>query len=213
MNRKQKRLAEQVIVITGASSGIGLATARMAAKKGARLVVAARNENALRQLTQEIRDAGSEGACVVADVGDEAQVREIARVAQERFGGFDTWVNNAGIGIYGPLQEGTIEDYRRLFDTNFWGVVYGSLEAVRHLSERGGSLINVGSTVSDRALFLQGMYSASKHAVKGFTDALRMEVEQAGKPVSVTLIWTRSRACPRRSTHPKPSPRRFCTAP
>jgi short-subunit dehydrogenase len=188
MKLRLKAIKDQVIVITGASSGIGLATARMAAKKGARLVLAARNEEALRQLADEIQQNGGEATYVVADVGDEERVYHIARVAQERFGGFDTWVNNAGIGIYGRTLDGTTEDHRRLFDTNFWGVVYGSTAAVPCLAERGGALINVGSTVSDRTVFLQGMYSASKHAVKGYTDSLRMEVEQAGMPISVTLI-------------------------
>jgi short-subunit dehydrogenase len=188
MNVRLKALKDQVIVLTGASSGIGLTTARLAAKRGARLVLAARNREALAQLVEEIRSAGGEAEYVVADVGSERDVNEIAGVALERYGGFDTWINNAGGGIYGRLTEVLTEDHRRLFETNFWGVVYGSLVAVRHLGERGGALINVGSVVSDRVVPLQGMYSASKHAVKGFTDALRMELEAAGAPVSVTLI-------------------------
>jgi short-subunit dehydrogenase len=185
---KLKRLEEQVIVLTGASSGIGLATARMAAKRGARLVLAARNEEALNALTEEIREQGGQAVYVVADVGSEDDVQRIARIAEDRFGGFDTWINNAGGGIFGRIMEISTEDHRRLFETNFWGVVYGSRAAARILSQRGGALINIGSVVSDRAVPLQGMYSAAKHAVKGFTDALRMELEAAGAPVSVTLI-------------------------
>jgi len=90
--------------------------------------------------------------------------------------------------IYGKLSEVSIEDMRRVFETNFWGLVYGSLEAARHLKERGGAIINIGSTLSDRAIPMQGIYSASKHAVKGFTDALRMELESDGAPISVTLV-------------------------
>jgi hypothetical protein len=100
----------------------------------------------------------------------------------------DTWVNDAGASIYGRIEEVSIEDAKRLFDTNFWGVVYGSRVAIEHLRRTGGALINLGSVVSDRAIPLQGMYSASKHAVKGFTDTLRMELEEQGAPVSVTLI-------------------------
>lgn len=183
-----KNLSAQVLVITGASSGIGLTTARMAARRGARLVLAARSEEALRQLTEEINSGGGEATYVVADVGSEEDVRRIEEKATERFGGFDTWVNNAGVSIYGNLSEVSIEDMRRLFDTNFWGVVYGSLVAAERLCTRGGAIINVGSTLSDRAIPVQGIYSASKHAVKGFTDALRMELEAEGAPVSVTLI-------------------------
>jgi len=188
MGIKLKRLEEQVLVLTGASSGIGLATARMAAKRGARLVLAARSENALRQLTDEIKAQGGEAVYVVADVSKQEDVRAIAAKAQEAFGGFDTWINNAGIGMYGRLEEVAVEDMRKLFETNVWGLVYGSLEAVRHLRQRGGTLVNVGSTVSERAIPLQGIYSASKHAVKGFTDALRVELEEAGAPVYVSLV-------------------------
>lgn len=188
MELQLRNLSAQVMVITGASSGIGLVTARMAARRGARLVLAARSEEALRQLAEEITSAGGEATYVVADVGSEADVRSISEKAQERFGGFDTWVNNAGVSIYGNMLDVSLEDMRRLFDTNFWGVVYGSLAAAERLRTRGGAIINVGSTLSDRAIPVQGIYSASKHAVKGFTDALRMELEAEGAPVSVTLI-------------------------
>jgi short-subunit dehydrogenase len=185
---KLKKLNEQTIVITGASSGIGLVTARMAARRGARLVLAARSEEALRRLAAEINSAGGEAIYVIADVGREEDVRRIAAAAIERFHHFDTWVNDAGVSIYGHLLDVPSEDHRRLFETNFWGVVYGSRVAAEHLRKRGGALINIGSTLSDRAIPIQGMYSASKHAVKGFTDALRMELEAAGAPVSVTLV-------------------------
>ena len=188
MSVRLKPVEEQTIVITGASSGIGLTTARMAADRGARLVLAARSEDALRELTEEIRRDGGEAEYVVADVTDPEAVREIARTAEDAFGGFDTWVNVAGAFIYGRLQDVPVEDMRKLFDTNVWGLLYGSLEAAEHLKERGGAIINIGSVLSDRALYLQGSYSASKHAVKGFTDALRMELEDEGAPVSVTLI-------------------------
>ncbi|MGB8507768.1 MAG: SDR family oxidoreductase [Pyrinomonadaceae bacterium] len=183
-----RKLSDQVVVITGASSGIGLVTARMAAKRGARLVLAARSEEALRQLVEEIKSSGGDAIYVVADVGVEEDVRRIAHTALERFGGFNTWVNNAGVSIYGNLLDVSTDDLRQLFETNFWGVVYGSVAAARHLRGRGGAIINVGSTLSDRAIPVQGMYSASKHAVKGFTNALRMELEAEGAPVSVTLI-------------------------
>jgi short-subunit dehydrogenase len=188
MKLKLKKLCEQVVVITGASSGIGLVTAREAARRGARLVVAARAEEALRRLVEEINSKGGEAVHVVADVGREEEVRAVAREAVGRFGGFDTWVNNAGVSIYGRLSETPVEDMRRLFETNFWGTVYGSLVAVEHLRRRGGALVNVGSTLSDRAIPIQGAYCASKHAVKGFTDALRMELEEEGAPVSVSLV-------------------------
>ncbi|TPE46273.1 SDR family oxidoreductase [Pontibacter mangrovi] len=183
-----KPLREQVIVITGASSGIGLATARAAAKKGAKLVLASRNEEALANVEEQIKTEGGEAIHLVADVGRREDVQRIAETAIRHFGGFDTWINNAGVSIYGKLSEVSEEDSRRLFDTNFWGVVSGSLMAADHLRNRGGAIINLGSELSDVAIPLQGMYSASKHAVKGFTDALRAELEEDEAPVSVTLI-------------------------
>jgi short-subunit dehydrogenase len=165
-----------------------LTTARRAAERGAKLVLVARNEDALRQLVFELTKKGAQAIHVVADVGIEEDMRKVAQAAIERFGGFHTWINNAGVTIFGRNEEVTLEDQRRLFQTNFWGVVHGSLIAVEHLKQHGGVLINVGSEVSDRALPLQGIYSASKHAVKGFTDSLRMELEKDGAPVAVTLI-------------------------
>lgn len=188
MGLKLRNLNKQTIVITGATSGIGLTTARMAARRGAQVVLAARNEEALQRLTEEINLAGGKAVYVLADVGNEGDVKKIAAEAINKFDNFDTWVNNAGVSIYGKLEKVPIEDFRQLFETNFWGVVYGSLTAVPHLKITGGAIINIGSTLSDRAMPLQGMYSASKHAVKGFTDALRMELEAENAPISVTLI-------------------------
>ena len=186
MPARLKPVSEHVIVITGASSGIGLATAREAARRGAKLVLAARNVDSLRRSADRLDGAGP--VVVEADVGRQEDVRHIAEMALSRFGHFDTWVNNAGVSIFGELTATPVADQRQLFETNYWGVVHGSIEAVRHLKERGGALINIGSVVSDRSIPLQGAYAASKHAVKGFTDALRMELEHGGAPISVTLI-------------------------
>lgn len=188
MHAELKKLADQVIVITGATSGIGLVTARMAAKRGASVVLNARNEEALRQVTSEINAAGGKASYVAGDVGRLDDVRAIAHEALHAFGGFDTWVNNAGVSIYGPVLDQSLEDQRRVFETNYWGVVHGSMVACEHLRQHGGALINVGSALSDRAIPLQGSYCATKHAVKGYTDALRMELEQEGAPISVSLI-------------------------
>ncbi len=187
MKINHKPLAEQVIVITGASSGIGLATAQAAITHGARIVVAARSGKDLDAL---VMAAGGplKAVAVVADVADIQQVQHIADVALSHFGIFDTWVNNAGVSIYGRIEEVSEADNRRLFDTNFWGVVNGSLVALTTLKHCGGALINIGSEVSEAVIPLQGMYSASKHAVKGFTDALRIELHAEQVPVSVTLI-------------------------
>ncbi|MFC4402849.1 SDR family oxidoreductase [Gracilibacillus xinjiangensis] len=189
-NIKLKEIKDQVIVITGASSGIGLVTARKAAAQGAKLVLAARNGEALQQLVEELREEGHSAIYVKADVGKEEDVKNLAEAAKSEYGRFDTWVNNAGVSIYGHAMDVSTEDMQRMFETNFWGVVYGSKAAVEHFKERGvpGALINVGSLFGGRGTVLQSTYSASKFAVHGWTDNLRMELEKENAPVSVTLI-------------------------
>jgi short-subunit dehydrogenase len=190
MTPRLRPLKDQVIVITGASSGIGLVTARMAAKQGARVVLTARNHEALQRAAEEItadESSGGMAAYLAADVSDESALRRVAEEAVARFGRIDTWVNGAGVSVYGRLMDISLEDQRRLFETNFWGVVIGSRTAVPHL-RKGGALINIGSVLSDRAIPLQGIYCASKHAVKAYTDSLRMELEHDRLPIAVTLI-------------------------
>lgn len=186
---KLKPLKQQTIVLTGASSGIGLATAELAAKRGARLVIASRNGAELDRIATRLRARGAEVEAVVTDVSDEAQVQELAARAIARFGGFDSWVNDAAAAVYGALDEIPTTDHRQVFDIGYWGLVYGSLAAAAHLRTRGGgAIVNVGSVLSERAMIYQGPYSAMKHAVRGFTDALRMELEAKRAQISVTLI-------------------------
>jgi NAD(P)-dependent dehydrogenase (short-subunit alcohol dehydrogenase family) len=181
-------LREQVIVITGASSGIGLVTARQAAQGGARVVLVARNGNDLERAVEHIRRQGGRAIHVVADVADSGQVERVAEAAVAEFGRFDTWVNNAAASMYGRIMDLSTEDMRRQMDVNYWGQVYGSRVAVRHMRNHGGALVNVASALADRAIPLQGNYCAAKHALKAFTDALRMELEEEGVPISVTLV-------------------------
>jgi len=197
MSLKLKKLNEQVMVITGATSGIGLATARMAAEGGAQLVLAARDGDALDTLAHEMRQRGVEVATVTADVGNPADVVRIGEVAHERFGRVDTWVNNAGTSVYGRNEDVALEDMRKVMQTNFWGVVHGSLEAVKRMKGRGGgAIVNLGSEVSDRSLPLQGTYSASKHAIKAFTESLRIELEKDKAGISLTVIKPAAIATP-----------------
>ncbi len=188
MSPKLKRLNEQVIVITGASSGIGLTTAEMAAERGAKVVLAARSEHDLTDAVARIRRRGGQATAVAADVADEAQVERIANHAMAEYGRIDTWVNNAGQGMYGRMADQPMPDKRRLFDINFWGTVYGCKYAIEHMRMQGGCIINVGSELSDLSVPLQGIYAASKHAMKGYTDSLRMELEHDRVPIWVTLV-------------------------
>ena len=188
MSVHQKQVKDQVIVITGASSGIGLATAKEAASRGARVVLNSRDPVDLSRAVQEIREDGGDATMHVGDVADRSAMEGLADAAIAAYRRIDTWINNAGVSIYGEIREVRIEDARRLFDTNYWGVVNGSLVAVEHLATFGGTLINVGSVLSETGYPLQGHYAASKHAVKGFTDSLRLELEKKDLPVIVTLI-------------------------
>ncbi|MEG3084418.1 SDR family oxidoreductase [Sphingomonas sp. PB2P12] len=187
-----KPLHDQVIVVTGATSGNGLATVEEAVRRGAAVVATARNEAALTALRDRLSADGARIAICVADVSDMAAVERVAAVAVETFGGFDSWVNNAGTGTYGTLDQVPVADHRRVFDVNYFGVLHGSLVAARHLRGRGGNgggaIVNVGSILSDRAIVEQGPYCATKHAVQALTDTLRMELEQEGAGISVTLI-------------------------
>lgn len=185
---KLKPLSEQVMVITGASSGIGLATARRAAAKGAKVMLAARNEEALAAIVKEIAAAGGEAHHLAFDIAEEGAAERLAEAALARFGRFDTWVNDAAAAMYARLEQVTLEEHRRVFEVGYFGLVQGSMAALPHLKAHGGALINLGSVLSNRAIPLQGPYCAMKAAVMQFTDTLRMELEAAGAPVSVTLI-------------------------
>ncbi|MDP9096834.1 MAG: SDR family NAD(P)-dependent oxidoreductase, partial [Pseudomonadota bacterium] len=142
-----KPVSKQTIVLTGGTSGIGLTTARMLARRGARLFLIARNEDALRTVRDEIRAGGGQAEYAVADVADKPALDAAASQAVAAFGGFDTWVNDAGAFIYGRLDTVSLEDQRRLFDVTYWGMVYGTLIAAERLKHSGGAIINVGSVL------------------------------------------------------------------
>jgi short-subunit dehydrogenase len=189
MSKRFKPLEEQVVVVTGASSGIGLATAEMAAERGARVVLVARSEDKLRTVEARLKARGLEALAVVADVSRPDEVEAAAHAAAEAFGGIDTWVSNAAESVYGRVEEVSLSDVHRLFEVNYFGVVNGAKAALPRLRHRGaGVLIHVGSVVSDAVMPLLGHYAATKHAVKAFTDALRMELEREGAPIAVCLV-------------------------
>ena len=185
---KVKPLNEQTIVITGASSGIGLATALLGAVHGANIVLVSRNATDLERIAKGINVSGGHAIYVAADVSRLADLEKVRDRAVAEFGGIDTWINNAGTSIYGYLIDTPLAEARKLFDTNFWGIVHGSTVAIPVLQKSGGVLINLGSEVSGRSIPLQGMYAATKHAVKAYTDALRMEINHLKLPIAVSLI-------------------------
>lgn len=189
MSIRLKPLGEQVIVITGASSGNGLATARLAVERGAAVVIAARNGDALEAIRSELGAGGGQVEICLADVAIEADVERIATTAIAAFGRIDSWVNNAAAATYGSIEQVSIEDHRRIFDVNYFGYLIGCRVAARVLrAGGGGAIVNVGSILGDRSIVEQGPYCATKHAVQALTDVLRMELERDAAGISVTLV-------------------------
>lgn len=189
MSVSLKPLSQQTIVITGASSGIGLATARRAARAGAKVLLVSRNDEALAEAVEQIKADGGKAAWIAADVSEYDYAEKVGAKATEEFGGFDTWVNDAASSLYARLEEVSEKEHKQVFDTGYFGTVAGSLHAAKELRKRGGgAIINVGSVLSERAVPIQGVYCAMKHAVLGFTEALRMELAEEKTGISVTLI-------------------------
>jgi NAD(P)-dependent dehydrogenase (short-subunit alcohol dehydrogenase family) len=184
-----KPVAEQVVVIVGASSGIGRASALAFAARGARVVCAARSVQALDTLVQEITSAGGTAVSVPTDVADGAAVQALAAAAEERFGRIDTWVNAAAVSVWGRVEDITSEEFDRVMRVNFLGQVHGihaALPALRRAG--GGGIIGISSVEGVRAVPLHAPYTASKWALRALYDCLRMELAQEGAPISVSTI-------------------------
>jgi NAD(P)-dependent dehydrogenase (short-subunit alcohol dehydrogenase family) len=183
-----KPIDEQVVVIMGASSGIGRAAALQLAARGAQVVVAARSEQGLHTLIDEIRAGGGQATAVVADVSDAAQVQAVADEAVATYGRIDTWVHCAAVALFAPLEDTMPEEFRRVIDVNLNGQAYGAMAALPYLKRQGGALIHISSMGAIRAVPLQSAYIASKHGIKGFAESLRAEIIHAKLPISVTNI-------------------------
>jgi short-subunit dehydrogenase len=172
-----KKIRDSVVLITGASSGIGRATALACARRGATVVVAARRAGLLEELARECERLGGRALAVPTDITDEQAVNELARKAVENFGRLDVWVNNAGVALFARLEEAPIEEYRRVFETNFFGYVYGARAALPYFREQGsGVLINNDSVVAKASQPYTSAYVTSKFAVRGLSECLREEL-------------------------------------
>ena len=182
-------LSEQVVVITGASQGIGRETALEMGRVGASVVLAARNEEALRELALEIERIGGQAEAVPTDVAEYDQVERLGARAVERFGRIDTWVNDAAVSIYATVEALTPEEMERLVRVNLLGQMFGSKVAVSHMKpRRSGTIVNIGSALSERAIPLQSAYVATKHGVQGFSEALRLELQHEDAGIDVVVI-------------------------
>jgi short-subunit dehydrogenase len=174
-----KQARAPVVVITGASSGIGRATATLLARGGAKLVLAARRKEALETVAEECRALGGEALVVPTDVRDESAVEQLAHGAIAAYGGFDVWINNAGVAMYAPFEEAPSEAFRQVLDTNLMGHVHGSRVALRHFRERErGVLIQVASALGLFAAPYMSAYVASKFAIVGLSSVLRQELRK-----------------------------------
>jgi NAD(P)-dependent dehydrogenase (short-subunit alcohol dehydrogenase family) len=184
-----KPIAEQVVVITGASSGIGRASALAFGARGARVVLAARNREALEHVARQIEASGSQAHVVVTDVAVWPQVEHLAEEAVRRFGRIDTWLNNAAVNEHASVVDMTVEELERIIQVNLMGQIYGVKAALGPMRrQRSGTIINMGSAASDRAVPLHSAYVASKHGIAGFTDSIRLDLAHEKMPITVTLI-------------------------
>jgi short-subunit dehydrogenase len=184
-----RQLEEQVVVVTGASSGVGRETCLELAGKGASLALAARNVEALESLRAEVERLGGTALVVPTDVSDWAQVQRLADQVAARFGRIDTWVNCAAVSLYGTVRDTTVEEITRVLQVILLGEIHGTKAALAQMSEQGnGTIINVASALGKRSVPLQAAYCSAKHGIVGFDDSLRMELEDEGSDIKVVTV-------------------------
>jgi NAD(P)-dependent dehydrogenase (short-subunit alcohol dehydrogenase family) len=179
----------ETVVITGASAGVGRATVREFARRGARMGLIARGPDGLAAARVEAERLGAEAIVLPVDVADPDAVEEAARQVEARFGRIDIWINNAMVSVFSPIRRMTATEFRRVTDVTYLGYVYGTLAALRRMLPRNaGTIVQVGSALAYRGIPLQSAYCAAKHAVEGFTDSLRTELIHDGSRVHVTMV-------------------------
>jgi short-subunit dehydrogenase len=184
-----RQLKDQVIVITGASSGMGRATAIKCAEAGAHVVLAARDRTALDEVVSQIEQNGGRAFAVETNVSDWLQVEQLANQTQVAFGRIDTWINDAGTSVYGNINDITPEEAEQITAVNLLGTIYGVKAVLPYMQRQGyGTIINVGSVLSEFPVPLQSVYAATKHGVKGFTESLRLELMSQPTDIRVTLV-------------------------
>ena len=207
-------MEHQTVVITGASAGIGRATARLFGERGASVGLIARGQVGLDGAARDVEEAGGKALAVSADVADYEQVTAAARKIEETLGPIDVWINVAFTSVFAPFSEITAEEFRRVTEVSYLGFVYGTMAALTRMRPRGqGTIVQVGSALGDRSIPLQSAYCGAKHAINGFTSSLRCELLHENSGVHVTVVqmpavntpqfsWVRSRL----PNHPQPVP-------
>ncbi|HEY2081361.1 MAG TPA: SDR family oxidoreductase [Verrucomicrobiae bacterium] len=202
----------EVVVITGASAGVGRATVRRFAKDGACIGLLARGTDGLEGARREVEAAGGRALVLPTDVADAKQVEAAAEAVEREFGPIDVWINDAMTSVFSPLKEMTSEEFRRVTEVTYLGVVYGTMAALKRMLPRNrGTIVQVGSALAYRSIPLQSAYCGAKHAIHGFTDSLRCELIHDKSNVHLTMVqlpalnttqfgWVRNRL----PNHPKP---------
>ena len=205
MTKTPQSTSAEVVVVTGASAGIGRSLVQALAREGARIGLVARDSARLESTQREVEELGGQAVSLPVDVSDYDALRRAARIVEDRFGPIDVWVNNAMASVFSPVHEITPEEFRRVTDVTYHGYVYGTLIALEYMTPRDrGIIVQVGSALAHRSIPLQSAYCAAKHAVKGFTMSLRSELIHDGSNVRVTMVqlpavntpqfdWARSR--------------------
>jgi NAD(P)-dependent dehydrogenase (short-subunit alcohol dehydrogenase family) len=189
LNKKIQQENSEVVMITGASAGIGRATAQAFAKRGAKIGLLARGREGLEGAKREVENLGGRGLILIADVADEKAVEAAAEKLEAEFGPIDIWINDAMCSVFAPIMEMTPDEYRRVTDVTYLGYVWGTMAALRRMRPRNrGVIIHVGSALAYRGIPLQSAYCAAKHAIQGFTDSLRCELIHDKKNIHVCIV-------------------------
>ncbi len=180
----------QTVVVTGGSAGLGRAVARAFARRGAKVAILARNQERLDGAVAELKQEGAADAMgLPVDVADAEQVEKAAGQIEQAFGPLDVWVNNAMTTVFAPVKETTAEEFRRVTEVTYLGVVYGTMAALkRMLPQDHGTIVQVGSALADRSIPLQASYCGAKHAIRGFTDSVRCELIHDNSQVHITMV-------------------------
>jgi len=183
------RQSSEVVVVTGASAGLGRATVRAFAREGARIGLVSRDRERLEEARKEVESLGGEALVLPTDVADPDRVEAAAQAVEDRFGPLDVWVNNAMVSVFSPVLKMRPEEYRRVTEVTYLGTVYGTLAALRRMVPRDrGAIVQVGSALAYRAIPLQSAYCGAKHAIQGFTESLRSELYHSGSKVHVSMV-------------------------
>jgi NAD(P)-dependent dehydrogenase (short-subunit alcohol dehydrogenase family) len=179
----------EVVVVTGASAGVGRATAQAFAKRGAQIGLLARGRDGLEAARREVEALGGKALVLPADVADAEQVEAAAARVEEELGPIDVWVNNAMTSVFSPVKQMTAEEFKRVTDVTYLGYVYGTLSALKRMLPRDhGTIVQVGSALAYRGIPLQAAYCGAKHAIQGFCDSLRAELIHDGSHVRLTMV-------------------------